>query len=63
VNGLIGALWFWSRINANKIADKDKLDSISDLINIGRETAAYGDANGFTHRKELLEKNKQIFGA
>lgn len=56
------ALWYWKSINANKYADKDNLDGISDLINIGRLTVKIGDANGFQHRKELLRKYKIEFG-
>lgn len=60
-DSMIAALWYWKSINANKYADEDNLDKISDLINIGRITAKYGDANGFNHRKELLAKYKKMF--
>ena len=62
-DAFVSAIWYWDRIKANKLADKDDLDAISDLINIGRDTAAYGDANGFADRKDKLAKNKKIFGA
>lgn len=61
-DSMISALWYWKSINANKYADKDDLDGISDLINIGRLTVKIGDANGFQHRKELLRKYKIEFG-
>ena len=60
-DAMISALWYWKQINGNKYADLDNLDAISDLINIGRITKAYGDANGFKHRKELLAKYKKMF--
>jgi putative chitinase len=32
------------------LADKDDLDGISDIINIGRKTTKIGDANGYEHQ-------------
>lgn len=60
-DSMISALWFWGKIKANGFADKDNLDAISDLINIGRHTQAVGDANGFQHRKSSLIEMKKIF--
>jgi putative chitinase len=60
-DSMIAALWYWKAIKANQYADADNLDSISDLINRGRITAKYGDANGFTHRKKCLQKHKLLF--
>ena len=60
-DSLIAALWYWKKIKANEYADKDNLDAISDLINIGRVTSKIGDANGFLHRKECLRKYKLEF--
>lgn len=60
-DAMISALWYWSINNLNKHADEDNLDAISDLINIGRVTAKYGDANGFQHRADLLKKYKLEF--
>jgi hypothetical protein len=37
--------------NLNKYADLDDLDSISDIINIGRRTQKVGDANGYKHTR------------
>lgn len=54
-DSMISALWYWKKNNINKLADKDDLDAISDLINIGRDTVKEGDANGYKHRKELFE--------
>jgi putative chitinase len=58
VNALIAALEYWKANNLNRLADKDDLDGISDIVNIGRETTAYGDSNGFAHRKILLNHFK-----
>ena len=60
-DAMISALWYWNTNNLNKYADKDDLDAISDIINIGRKTDKYGDANGFAHRKELLAKYKKTY--
>lgn len=62
-DSLIASLWYWKRANLNKYADSDDLDSISDLINIGRITEKEGDANGFTERETNLNEMKKIFRA
>lgn len=59
-NAVLCALLYWKENNLNQYADKDDLDSISDIINIGRKTIAKGDANGYEHRKECLKKWKSI---
>lgn len=61
VNAMIAAIDFWNRRGLSNLADLDDLDGISDLINIGKHTAAYGDANGFTKRKEKLQYYKTVF--
>lgn len=60
-DAIISALWFWNRNNLNKYADLDKIDSISDLINKGKLTADYGDANGFQDRANKLKFYKTVF--
>jgi len=55
-NGIISALWYWKRLNLNKYADRNDLDAISDLINIGRLTEKEGDANGHEAREKLFKK-------
>jgi putative chitinase len=60
-DALISALWYWNKIKANNLADKDDLDAISDLINIGRDTITVGDANGYADRLSKLKEYKQIF--
>jgi len=59
-NSLISALWYWNKHKLNDYADKDNLDAISDIINIGRITAKYGDSNGFEDRKKLLAYYKKL---
>ena len=53
-NAMIAALEYWKANDLNSYADKDDIDALSDIINIGRKTVAYGDSNGFAHRKILL---------
>jgi putative chitinase len=58
-NAVIAALEYWKNNNLNKYADLDDLDSISDIINIGRRTQKVGDANGYKHRKECVDEWKK----
>jgi putative chitinase len=60
-DALISALWFWKKNGLNKHADKDSLDHISDIINIGRITNLVGDANGYEHRLHWLSHYKKIY--
>lgn len=60
-DALIAAIDYWNRLGLSYYADKDDLDSISDLINIGRKTTNYGDANGFLDRLTKLKKYKKEF--
>jgi hypothetical protein len=39
------------------LADKDDLDGISDIINIGRKTKI-GDANGYEHQSKYVKEWK-----
>lgn len=55
-NGIISGLWYWKRLGLNRYADKNDLDAIADLINIGRLTEKEGDANGFEARQKLFKK-------
>jgi len=58
----ISACWYWNVNNLNQYADKDNLDAVSDIINIGKNTPkTYGDANGFNDRKEALLLMKKHF--
>lgn len=47
------AAWFWKRAGCNAAADKGCIDTVSDLINLGRATAAQGDAIGFKDRQAM----------
>lgn len=60
-DSLISALWYWKKTNLNKYADIDDLDSISDLINLGRMTPKEGDSNGYADRKAKLAYYKKLF--
>lgn len=51
-NAMISALWFWNKNKLNDLADKDDIVGITKKIN--------GGTNGLSHRKELLEKYKNI---
>lgn len=53
-NSMVSALWYWKRINGNKLADKDDIKSITKAIN--------GGYNGMHHREQLLVKYKSFFG-
>ena len=60
-DSIIGAIWYWNMRNLNSHADKQDLDAISDLINIGKKTNKYGDAKGFQDRKNKLLKYTKDF--
>ena len=60
-DSMIAALWYWDKIKANELADKDDLDKISDRINIGRDTIKIGDSNGYSDRYKHLLKLKKVF--
>lgn len=60
-DAMISAIFYWNSNNLSKFADEDNLDAISDIVNIGKRTVIYGDANGFKDRKELLAHYKKIF--
>lgn len=52
-NSMVSALWYWSKINGNKLADKDDVKAITKAIN--------GAYIGLEHRTQLLNKYKNIF--
>jgi len=54
--GCRGAGWFWGVNNINKWADQGDIDGVSDMVNRGRKTAAYGDANGFADRLAIYQR-------
>ena len=61
VDALIAAIDYWNRLGLSNLADEDDLDGISDLINIGRKTRAYGDSNGFADRLKKIKFYKTLF--
>lgn len=61
-DAMIAALYYWKTNNLNRYADRDDIDAVSDAINIGRQTAIYGDANGFKDRLDKLNMYKEKFG-
>ena len=61
VNAMIAAIDYWNRLGLSNLADQDDIDGISDLINIGKETATYGDSNGFSDRLKKSQIYKQVF--
>lgn len=58
-NSLISALEYWKNNKLNQYADADNLDAIADIVNIGSRTVKVGDANGYAHRKECVDKWKK----
>ena len=54
------ACWFWRSNDINEFADVEDVDGVSDKINRGRKTAAYGDSIGFKDRLEYYNKFKTI---
>ena len=52
--------WFWKTNNLNKWADAGDFDGVSDKINRGRKTTAYGDSNGFKDRLAFYELAKEV---
>lgn len=59
-DSMTSACWYWKMNNLNKYADRDDLDGVSDLINIGRKTDRVGDSNGYEDRKQKLRKWKNL---
>jgi putative chitinase len=52
-NALLSALWFWSKINGNKLADNDAVKTITLLIN--------GGSIGLFDRMDNVKKLKEVF--
>lgn len=59
-NALIASLWYWNKNKLSQYADKNDLDAISDIVNIGRLTETKGDSNGFDDRKLIYEKYERM---
>lgn len=54
--------WWWKENGLNEVSDTGDIDSISDKVNKGRKTKAYGDTNGFADRLALYTLAKQQLG-
>lgn len=52
--------WYWKTNNLNKWADAGDIDGMSDVINRGRKTERFGDANGFPDRLALYVKALEV---
>lgn len=62
--GSLAFAWYWSAGNPtgrdlSVLADAGNIDAISDAVNLGRITAAYGDSLGFANRRDLTNKGLQ----
>lgn len=53
---LVSAGWYWSTNNINKAADAGDFDGCRDAVNIGRKTAAIGDAHGYKEAKASYDR-------
>lgn len=51
---------YWQKTNCNRFADIGDFDGVSDTINRGRKTAAFGDAIGYHERVALYEAAKDV---
>jgi len=60
VNACRSAGWYWRVNNLNKWVDAGDFDGLSDAINKGRKTVAYGDANGFVDRLAFFKRAEQV---
>jgi len=57
------ACWFWQKNDINRLADFGNIDSVSDQVNLGRQTKKLGDAEGFKRRvlkTELCKKTLKV---
>ena len=56
----MSAGWYWSLRGLNKIALTGDCDAVSDVINIGKQTAKQGDSNGFADRKRRTDNALKV---
>jgi putative chitinase len=54
------ACWFWFKNGINRLADFGNVDAVSDAVNIGRQTAKVGDAEGFAKRLQKTNLCKKV---
>lgn len=55
--------WFWSVNGLNKWADAGDIDGVSDMVNRGKKTAAYGDALLFKDRYAVYQRALPVLSA
>jgi putative chitinase len=60
-DSMISALWYWNERNLSRYADQDDVDAVSDIVNIGKQTKAEGDAHGYTQRYNYTQQLKKLF--
>lgn len=60
LHGCRASAWFWRVNNINRFADAGDIDGVSDAVNRGRKTAAYGDALGFKARLAFYERTLEV---
>ena len=60
VNACRSAGLFWQINGLNKLADIGDIDGVSDKVNKGRKTKAYGDTNGWADRLEIYNRAMMI---
>lgn len=51
---------FWKENNLNAYADIGDIDGVSDKVNKGRKTKAYGDTNGWADRLAIYNRAMKI---
>ena len=54
--GVLSSCLFWYNNPCRTHADRKDIDGVRDVINIGRKTAAYGDAIGFADVKNRYDR-------
>lgn len=62
-NACRASAWWWKEHGLNEVADSGDIDAVSDIVNRGHRTKAYGDTNGFDDRLKHFETAKKELGA
>jgi putative chitinase len=60
INACRSAGLFWQENDINKWADAGDIDGVSDKVNKGRKTKAYGDTNGWEDRLAIYNRAMKI---
>lgn len=56
----MSAAWYWTAMQLNEKADTGRFDAVTDAINLGRQTAAVGDAVGYQDRLAYFNKASSL---